>query len=64
MTKISSNARSDFRQFLLMQHSCNHIIEFKMLHIKLLTVGLDLIELQIYRMLHESGYIHHIILKQ
>jgi hypothetical protein len=64
MTKINDNARGCFRQFLLAQHNERKSSEYRNLTVKLRTEGLDLIELQIHRMLHESGYLHHVILKQ
>ena len=64
MTKIHQDARGSFRLFLLAQHNERKSSEYRQLTVKLRTEGLDLVELQIHRMLHESGYLHHMVIKQ
>lgn len=64
MTKISQQAKSDSKQLLLALHTDVKSTEFRSLHLKLMYEGgLDIVELQIHRMLHDSGYLHHVILK-
>ena len=64
MIKIHPDARGSFRLLLLAQHNERMSTEYRNLTVKLRTEGLDLVELQIHRILHESGYLHHVILKQ